>query len=129
MQLTSSQPYLLRAIYEWIVDNSLTPYILVDASNDDVLVPRQYVENGKIVLNIAPRAVSNLELSNEQVLFDARFSGKPMQVMLPMRAVLAIYAKENGQGMVFNETTASPEPEPPGSNPSDPQKPTLRLVK
>ena len=124
MQLTSSQPYLLRAIYEWIVDNSLTPYILVDASNDDVLVPRQYVENGKIVLNIAPRAVSNLELSNEQVLFDARFSGQPMQVMLPMRTVLAIYAKENGQGMVFNESTEPPEPDP-----SDPQKPTLRLVK
>lgn len=124
MQLTSSQPYLLRAIYEWIVDNSLTPYILVDASNDEVQVPRQYVENGKIVLNIAPRAVSNLELSNEQVMFDARFSGKPMQVMLPMYAVLAIYAKENGQGMVFNET-----PEPPEPAPSDPNKPTLRLVK
>ena len=129
MQLTSSQPYLLRAIYEWIVDNSLTPYILVDASNDDVQVPRQYVENGKIVLNIAPRAVTNLELSNEQVLFDARFSGKPMQVMLPMRTVLAIYAKENGQGMVFNEGTEPPGPQPPGSDPSAPPKPTLRLVK
>lgn len=124
MPLTSSQPYLLRAIYEWIVDNSLTPYILVDASNDDVQVPRQFVEDGKIVLNIAPRAVSNLQLSNEQVLFEARFSGKPMQVMLPMRAVLAIYAKENGQGMVFNESNEPPEPEP-----SDPNKPRLRLVK
>lgn len=124
MQLTSSQPYLLRAIYEWIVDNSLTPYILVDASNDDVQVPRQFVENGKIVLNIAPRAVNNLQLSNEQVLFDARFSGQPMQVMLPMSAVLAIYAKENGQGMVFNESNEPPEPEPEG-----PDKPKLRLVK
>ena len=124
VQLTSNQPYLLRAIYEWIVDNSLTPYILVDASNDDVHVPRQFVENGKIVLNIAPRAVSNLELRNEQVLFDARFSGQPMQVILPMHAVLAIYAKENGQGMVFNDSNKSPDP-----GPSDPQKPTLRLVK
>lgn len=124
MQLSSSQPYLLRAIYEWIVDNSLTPYILVDASNDDVQVPRQFVENGKIVLNIAPRAVSNLQLSNQQVLFNARFSGQPMEVMLPIHAVLAIYAKENGQGMVFNEGTEPPEPEPGG-----PSKPTLRLVK
>jgi len=122
MQLTSSQPYLLRAIYEWIVDNDMTPYILVDASNDDVQVPRQYVENGKIVLNIAPRAVSNLQLSNEQVLFDARFSGRAMQVMLPMQSVLAIYARENGQGMVFNEGGEPPEPD-------DPQKPRLRLVK
>jgi len=124
MPLTSSQPYLLRAIYEWIVDNSLTPYILVDASNDDVQVPRQFVEDGKIVLNIAPRAVSNLQLTNEQVLFSARFSGQPMQVMLPMRTVLAIYAKENGQGMVFNENNEPPEPEP-----TDPDKPKLRLVK
>jgi stringent starvation protein B len=124
MPLTSSQPYLLRAIYEWIVDNSMTPYILVDASNDDVQVPRQFVEDGKIVLNIAPRAVSNLQLSNEQVLFNARFSGQPMQVALPMRAVLAIYAKENGQGMVFNESEEPQEPEP-----TDPNKPKLRLVK
>lgn len=124
MQLTSSQPYLLRAIYEWIVDNSLTPYILVDASHDVVQVPRQFVENGKIVLNIAPRAVNNLQLSNEQVLFDARFSGQPMQVELPITAVLAIYAKENGQGMVFNDGNEPPEPEP-----TDPDKPKLRLVK
>ena len=127
MPLTSSQPYLLRAIYEWIVDNSMTPYILVDASNDDVQVPRQFVENGKIVLNIAPRAVNNLQLSNEQVLFDARFSGQPMQVALPMRAVLAIYAKENGQGMVFNETEHDGPPDDPG--PDEPNKPKLRLVK
>ncbi|MBI1422737.1 MAG: ClpXP protease specificity-enhancing factor [Gammaproteobacteria bacterium] len=127
MPLTSSQPYLLRAIYEWIVDNSMTPYILVDASNDDVQVPRQFVENGKIVLNIAPRAVNNLQLSNEQVLFDARFSGQPMQVALPMRAVLAIYAKENGQGMVFNETDHDGPPDAP--EPAGPDKPKLRLVK
>jgi len=129
MQLTSSQPYLLRAIYEWIVDNSLTPYILVDANYDAVQVPRQFVEDGKIVLNIAPRAVSNLQLSNEQVLFNARFSGQPMQVNLPMPAVLAIYAKENGQGMVFNETHEPPEPEPTDPGSTDPDKPKLRLVK
>lgn len=126
MQLTSSQPYLLRAIYEWIVDNDLTPYILVDAGHADVQVPRQFVENGKIVLNIAPRAVNNLQLNNEQVLFDARFSGQPMQVMLPITAVLAIYAKENGQGMVFNENEHPTDPDP---EPTDPDKPKLRLVK
>lgn len=123
MELTPSQPYLLRAIYEWIVDNDLTPYLLVDASNDDVHVPRHYIENGKIVLNIAPRAVNNLTLNNEAVQFNARFSGKPMDVFLPTQAVLAIYAKENGQGMVFNEIDST-EPDPP-----KPDKPNLRVVK
>jgi len=123
MDLTPSQPYLLRAIYEWIVDNELTPYLLVDASNDDVHVPRQYVENGKIVLNIAPRAVSNLVLNNDAVQFNARFAGKPMDVSLPTYAVLAIYAKENGQGMVFNDIEPN-NPEPP-----EPKKPTLRVIK
>jgi stringent starvation protein B len=117
VELKSSQPYLLRAIYEWIIDNDLTPYLLVDASNDDVFVPHKYVDNGKIVLNIAPRAVDNLELSNEHVLFDARFT-----------AVLAIYAKENGQGMVFNETPGGDEP-PPEQGPSKPRKPSLKVVK
>ncbi len=123
MDLSPNQPYLLRAIYEWIVDNDLTPYLLVDASNDDVHVPRQYVENGKIVLNIAPRAVNNLELRNESVNFNARFSGKPMDVIFPIDAVLAIYAKENGQGMVFSEGDDN-EPSPP-----KPDKPSLRIVK
>lgn len=126
MALTSSQPYLLRAIYEWIVDNDLTPYLLVDAGNDEVRVPVQYIENGKIVLNIAPRAVSNLQLSNEAVNFDARFAGKPMHVQLPVHAVLAIYAKENGQGMVFNESTNGGGSDPDTPNPN---KPNLRLVK
>lgn len=124
MDLTPSQPYLLRAIYEWIVDNDLTPYLLVDASNDDVHVPRQYVENGKIVLNIAPRAVNNLELSNENVNFNARFSGQAMDVIFPVDSVLAIYAKENGQGMVFSEGDGGDEPTPP-----KPEKPKLRIVK
>lgn len=127
MELTSSQPYLLRAIYEWIIDNELTPYLLVDASNDAVHVPQQYVENGKIVLNIAPRAVDNLELSNDHVLFNARFAGKPMQVNFPIESVLAIYAKENGQGMVFNEGHDGGDEPPPGK--PRPRKPSLKLVK
>ena len=124
MDLSPNQPYLLRAIYEWIIDNDLTPYLLVDASNDDVHVPRQYVDNGKIVLNIAPRAVNHLELSNESVNFNARFSGKSMDVVFPIDAVLAIYAKKNGQGMIFNEKEGDDEPNPP-----KPDKPSLRIVK
>ncbi len=129
MAMNSSQPYLLRAIYEWIVDNAMTPYVLVDAKNDAVQVPQQYVENGKIVLNIAPRAVNELDLGNEHVLFNARFSGQPMNVSFPISSVLAIYAKENGQGMVFNEKSDD-EPTPPESSPPDkPNKPKLKLVK
>lgn len=124
MQLTPSQPYLLRAIYEWIVDNELTPYLLVDATADNVQVPRQYIENGKIVLNIAPRAVDNLELKNDHVTFEARFSGEPMQVFFPVTAAFAIYAKENGQGMLFNESNDDADPTPP-----DLKKPNLKIVK
>ncbi|MBI3562697.1 MAG: ClpXP protease specificity-enhancing factor [Gammaproteobacteria bacterium] len=123
---TSSQPYLIRAIYQWIIDNDLTPYLLVDASNDDVVVPRKFVENDKIILNVAPRAVSNLELGNEQVWFDARFGGNPMHIQFPIHAVLAIYARENGQGMVFNDKRP---PSSPDDNPTKPTRPALRVVK
>lgn len=127
MATTSSQPYLLRAIYQWIIDNDLTPYMLVDASINDVVVPRQYIENHKIILNVAPRAVTNLELGNEQVWFDARFGGSPMHVEFPVVAVLAIYAKENGQGMVFNENR--PPPDSPDEQPTKSARPSLRVVK
>jgi stringent starvation protein B len=90
MSMTSSQPYLIRAIYDWIVDNELTPYVLVNAENDYSQVPRQYVENGKIVLNLGPAAVDNLELGNDYVMFNARFGGKAMEVSFPVSAVLAI---------------------------------------
>ena len=126
MELTSNQPYLLRAIYEWIVDNQLTPYLLVDASNDDVHVPEQYIENGKIVLNIAPRAVHDLELGNQIVAFNARFSGKPTEISVPITSVLAIYAQENGQGIVFNESGGEG---PPPDEPPQGKKTHLKLVK
>jgi stringent starvation protein B len=93
IKMTSSRPYLLRAIYEWIVDNSMTPYLLVDATTEDVQVPTEHVSNGKIILNISPAAVMGLELGAEEVSFNARFSGKPMSVNAPMKAVLAIYSK------------------------------------
>ncbi len=127
MSMTPSQPYLVRAIYEWIVDNELTPYVLVNAENDASHVPRQYVENGKIVLNLDPVAVNDLEMANDYVAFNARFGGKAMNVSFPVATVLAIYAKENGQGMVFNES--DDENPPPGSGPDDSGRPKLKLVK
>ena len=129
MSMTSSQPYLLRAIYEWIVDNDMTPYVLVNAGMENTHVPRQYVENGKIVLNLAPQAVSNLELGNEHVMFNARFSGKSMEVSFPINAALAIYAKENGQGMVFSEGDEPPPTEPAPDDSDKVKKPNLTLVK
>lgn len=127
MSMTPSQPYLVRAIYEWIVDNELTPYVLVNAENDTAHLPHQYVENGKIVLNLGPVAVNNLEMANDYIAFNARFAGKPMDVSFPVTSVLAIYAKENGQGMVFNES--DDETPPPGSEPDTSGRPKLKLVK
>lgn len=127
MMMTSSRPYLLRAIYTWIVDNDLTPYLLVDAQAEAVEVPRQYVEKGKIVLNIGSSAVQALALENDHVNFNARFSGQPMNVHVPMKAALAIYAKENGQGMIFtDEDGGGDEPTP---DPGKPVRPQLKVVK
>ncbi|MEQ4532418.1 MAG: ClpXP protease specificity-enhancing factor [Mixta sp.] len=104
-QLTARRPYLLRAFYEWLLDNQLTPHLVVDINQHGVLVPLEYARDGQIVLNIAPRAVGNLELGNDEVRFNARFGGVPRQVTVPIAAVLAIYARENGAGTMF-------EPEP-----------------
>ncbi|RMF17598.1 MAG: ClpXP protease specificity-enhancing factor [Gammaproteobacteria bacterium] len=111
--MTSSRPYLIRAINEWLLDNDLTPYLLVDAGVKGVQVPTQYVSGGQIVLNISPGAVRGLTLGNEWIEFSARFGGVPMQVHVPVMAVLAVYAKENGQGMVFGaEPGFEPDPDP-----------------
>lgn len=99
--MKSSRPYLARALYEWLLDNELTPYFVVDATLAGVEVPRQFVQNGQIVLNVAPTAVRDLFMENQAIGFNARFGGQPMQVMIPMPALLAIYARENGAGMVF----------------------------
>jgi stringent starvation protein B len=128
--MTSSRPYLIRAIYEWIVDNGLTPYLLVNATLEGVQVPTQYIDDGKIVLNVSPNAVQHLELGNEWVMFGARFGGAPMEVSLPPSAVLAIYAKENGQGMMFNEEEGGGKPpEPPEPTTPKPGRPSLKVVK
>ncbi len=132
-EMNSSRPYLVRAIYEWIVDNHLTPHLLVNTEIDGVVVPEQFIEDGKITLNINPSAVKSLQLGNEQIQFSARFSGKPMNLYVPVHAVLAVYARENGRGMVFNES-ADPfgSPEPPENQPDKRKskpKPGLTLVK
>ena len=99
--MTSSRPYLIRAIFEWIVDNQKTPYLLVDASHPGVVVPEAYIENDRIILNISPAAAHNTRLTDDEVSFSARFSGQAMDMYIPVMGVLAIYAKENGQGMMF----------------------------
>ncbi|MCW8854483.1 MAG: ClpXP protease specificity-enhancing factor [Gammaproteobacteria bacterium] len=131
--MTSSRPYLIRALYQWIVDNGVTPYILVDALVDGVDVPAQYIQDNKIVLNIAPTAVHGLTLGDDVITFNARFSGKSTNLFVPVEAVLAIYARENGQGMMFSEEPQEPEPPTDGDGPADDSdssgKPNLRVVK
>ncbi|MEM0911175.1 MAG: ClpXP protease specificity-enhancing factor [Pseudomonadota bacterium] len=101
--MTSTQPYLLRAFYDWIVDNDMTPYVVVNTEWPGVEVPTQYVKDGQIVLNVSPTACINFLLNNDAISFQARFGGQPMQVFFPCGAVNAIYAKENGAGTVFTE--------------------------
>ena len=118
--MSSNRPYLLRALYEWIGDNSMTPHLLVDATREGVKVPASTVKDGRVVLNIAARAVAQLDLGNREVRFKARFGGVSQSVIVPLPAVLAIYAQETGQGMMLPEDGGtlpddSPEdsPEPP----------------
>ena len=100
------RPYLLRAFYDWIVDSECTPHLIVDATQPCVEVPQQFVEDGKIVLNIAPRSVMQFSMDNDAVAFNARFSGQPMQVYVPLYAIEGIYARENGAGTIFAEEPA-----------------------
>jgi len=125
--MTSLKPYLIRSIYEWIIDNDLTPHLLVDADNSNAILPQQFIEDGKIVLNIRPQAVQGLTLGNNEIQFSARFSGKPMNIVAPIKAIMAIYAKENGKGMIFDQEDEEPEETPPENKP--PTRPTLRVVK
>ncbi|MCA0935352.1 ClpXP protease specificity-enhancing factor [Vibrio alginolyticus] len=105
-KMTARRPYMLRAFYDWLVDNDLTPHLVVDATMPGVRVPVEFIQDGQIILNIAPRAVGNLELGNDAITFHARFSGRPHSVIVPVYAVQAIYARENGAGTMF-------EPEEP----------------
>lgn len=129
--MTSNRPYLLRALYEWIADNGLTPHILVDASFEGVDVPEQAVQKGKVILNIDQAAVRGLEMGNDWLSFHARFSGREYSVAAPVDAVLAIYAKENGQGMMFAQDDGSDTPTDPDSDPTSKteRRPHLKVVK
>ncbi|MEM8766797.1 MAG: ClpXP protease specificity-enhancing factor [Pseudomonadota bacterium] len=132
MPALPKRPYFLRALYDWIVDSGLTPYLLVSADSDDVRVPEEYVSEGKIVLNVSPDAIRDLVLGDESVSFSGRFSGRPFPIAIPLASVQAIYAKETGEGMMFepeyedaagDDATGDgrPDDEPP-SDPSPPEK-------
>lgn len=153
--MTPNRPYLLRAFYDWLLDNQLTPHLVVDATKSDVEVPQQFVQNGQIVLNISPTAVGQFHMDMDDVSFNARFGGVPHQVYIPLGAVLAIYARENGAGTMFEpepfydeqeklktgvedpktmlhpvdepDDDHSDDPEPP--TPSSKGKPSLRVIK
>lgn len=145
--MTSHRPYLLRALYEWIADNGMTPHLLVDATRPAVQVPMHAVKDGKIVLNIAERAVSHLEMGNDTIRFSARFGGVSHPVSVPVGAVLAIYARETGQGMALpdealasggeaEDAVESAQDHPPRGDDDGPDAPTpprrgshLRIVK
>jgi stringent starvation protein B len=120
----SRRPYLLRAMHEWISDSSCTPHIVVDAGASGVDVPRQYVRDGKIILNVSWTATSQLRLTNDEVSFQGRFGGASITVRVPVTAVLAIYARETGQGMIFTDEEGGPGPGPtPVVGPSGEPKP------
>jgi len=135
----SQRPYLIRALHEWLLDSGHTPFLLVAAGAPGVNVPPRHVsKDGKIILNLSPQAVQGLELGNDTIRFSARFGGAPFTVIVPPDAVLAIYAKETGEGMMFGEAK-SPEKQPgsetPDAEPPQPsgdgggRRPHLRVVK
>lgn len=139
----SRRPYLIRAIYDWAVDNGYTPHVLVAADYPGVSVPRQHVQEGRITLNLSPMAVQSMNIDDDPIWFSARFSGRPFDVIIPCGAVLAVFARENGEGLVFGEVeppsneasgTALAEVAAPGEDETpEPPKPKgrghLRVVK
>ena len=134
--MNSSRPYLIRALYEWIVDNDCTPHLLVNAEYTGVQVPAGFASDGQIVLNVSPSAVRQLHMDNEAVSFEGRFGGVAHSLYVPAVAVLAIYARENGQGMVFDlEAPAADNEEPDDQGPPDDEpprpsgRPSLKVVK
>lgn len=124
--MKSSRPYLARALYEWLLDNQLTPYIVVDAEQELVEVPQQFVQNGQIVLNLAPVAVHDLHMDNQLIRFSARFGGKSENLFVPMTALIAIYARENGVGMVFGHEPVLPSEE--AERVEDEEIPSMEVV-
>lgn len=137
--MNSSRPYLVRALYEWIVDNDCTPHMLVNSDYPKVQVPAGFASDGQIVLNVSPTAVRNLHMDNEAVSFEGRFGGVPHTLYVPIPAIMGIYARENGEGMVFDleehlsgddEVEPQDDGPPPGTEPPRPSgRPSLKVVK
>ena len=137
--MNSSRPYLVRALYEWIVDNDCTPHMLVNSDYPKVQVPQGFASDGQIVLNVSPTAVRQLHMDNEAVSFEGRFGGVPHTLYVPIAAILGVYARENGQGMVFDleepadgddEVEPDDDGPPPGTEPPRPTgRPSLKVVK
>ncbi|SHI50858.1 ClpXP protease specificity-enhancing factor [Cycloclasticus pugetii] len=129
--MTPLKPYLVRSLHEWILENGMTPYLLVDASYEGVIVPTAYVSDERIILNTKPSAVQNWFLDNEAISFSARFSGRSENLYIPINAVLATYAKENGKGMMFDERFEDDVPPDPDKSPAkkETKKPVLKIVK
>ena len=128
--MTSRKPYLIRAIYEWILDNDCTPHLLVDATGPEVRVPKDHTQDGRIILNISPGAVQGLTLANEAASFSARFGGVAHEVYVPSQAVLAVYARENGEGIMFppdDDSDPGGDDTPPGDGGGE--RPQLKVVK
>ena len=129
--MRSNRPYLLRAFYEWIVDSDCTPYISVDAHFPGVEVPQQFVADGQIVLNIAPRAVNGFDMNDQNLQLSTRFGGIPIDIFIPLGAIMGIYAHENGRGMVFEPEAPEDDPTPPPKGPAvvssaEPSKPVMK---
>jgi stringent starvation protein B len=132
MSITSKRPYLIRAMHEWMLDNNLTPHIVVDARHDGLELPQQHVSDGKLVLNVSMTATRGLTLGNDFLSFEARFAGVSRRLDIPVEAVLGIYARETGQGMIFTEAESNdPGPPDPPDKPAGPQgsRPALKVVK
>ncbi len=128
-KVTSKRPYLIRAMHEWMTDNALTPYVVVAADAEGLLVPEQYASDGKIVLNVSYAATRNFTLADDRMSFEARFAGVAQRVDVPLSAVIGIYAKESGQGMIFSDDEATPSESGEPSESVRPGRPTLTVVK
>ena len=127
--MTPNRPYIIRGLYDWIVDNGMTPYLMVDAGYPNTHVPEKYIKDGKVVLNISTASVKELDLGNELILFNARFSGQPIKIRVPIDAVMAIYARENGNGMIFAEETIMSENTTEDVKAPEKRNPNLKIVK
>ncbi len=134
MTLTSNKPYLIRALYEWLLDNNATPYLLVDTRHREVMIPPNIDQDGRVVLNLSPTAIQGLEMNNDYIAFSARFGGRAFDIYLPMASILAIYSAGDNEGMMFAEEDPEAGTEPADSDSTFPEdgggkRPGLRVVK